>query len=146
MRLLTRLTILRSSMLLILLLVSCTPSASVIEGTWTECPSNSLDESEALLPISYFEFYANGRFEGYEIPMEHFIDILPIRANVSGTWEIPESPEVFDVLRINLTFDQTEDLPFDFDSVLYLSTDSKIIFHGMGGDRILYMRSDVNCK
>jgi hypothetical protein len=127
-------------------LTCCARSASDLVGTWRECQEKPVDVSEIQGTGGYFIFYNDGKFEGYKIPIEYFIDTSPERVNVFGTWDIQKPSTIFDVSRIDLVFSPINDFPFGFDNVLYLSIDAKILFHGMGGDRIIFATDEKGCN
>jgi hypothetical protein len=128
-------------------LTSCSPSVNDMLGKWVECQflssANSLSGSQKGELI----FYSDGRFEGKDVPLEYFIDTSPTRINVSGKWTIDMTPKgTFDPSRINLTFDPIKGFNLGFDSVLYLSIDRKVIFHGVGTEKLLFSKNNDGCN
>jgi hypothetical protein len=122
--------------------LSSEPTQEDILGLWLEYSENNITSNIC----GSFEFYNDGWFEAKNIPSDHFIreDYVPERINARGTWILDTSSnDPFAVHRIELIFLPIEGFPAGFESVLYLSVDGDMLFHGVD-NRVLFIRESAD--
>ena len=99
------------------------PEASDIVGVWV---AEQYDEDANPTSRTCFEFFADGTFEAYNVPREHFEFSFPnvVIGYVTGTWYLsppPKDPFVFD--EVDVSFAKSKDsfafwgyflIPFDW--------------------------------
>jgi hypothetical protein len=122
--------------------LSSKPTKEDLVGMWVE---QFVNQSTSNI-CGTFEFFEDGRFEAKNIPSDHFIQkgYLPERINTRGTWILDiTSDDPFAVHQIELIFSPIKGFPDGFESVLYLSVDGDLLFHGVD-NRVLFGRGE--CK
>jgi hypothetical protein len=130
---------------LALSLIACIPATPVdsdIVGVWVEDQPRSMSEGTVI--CGSFEFFPDGHFEAWSIPLEYFSDSSPMRINASGSWELDTSADdPFAVHRVELLFEPVPTLPLGFGSEFGISTDGHVLFQGQEGNRILFVKKEV---